>query len=82
MTDGANKDNFFYPRARYRGKFTVENLAFNANLQEFSQKASFIAGLHANGKLTSQEAYEKLEQLWEQLEISKNVMHIGRANQE
>ncbi len=37
--------NFLYPRRRYQGSVKPENLVFNANLQEFSQRVSYICGL-------------------------------------
>jgi sigma54-dependent transcription regulator len=66
-----NKDGFLYPHGRYFGKFTPQNLAFNANLQEFAQRVSLICGLETGGKITSDEAYEEIKQLWAQLKSSK-----------
>lgn len=79
MTDfgQVSKDNFFYPRSRYRGKFTPEALAFNANLQEFAQRVSYITGLETGGKLSSQQAYEQVQVLWEKLRRSKEALGIG-----
>jgi sigma54-dependent transcription regulator len=79
------KENFLYPRAGYRGDFTPENLVFNANLQEFSQKVALIAGLHTNGKLSTDEAYERINHLWRALKTSqKNLIanSIGGAGEE
>ena len=66
-----NKDNFFYPVGRYYGEFTPEYLAFNANLQEFTQRVSIICGLEAGGKISPPEAYEEIQKLWQQLKASK-----------
>lgn len=52
--------NFLYPRSRYRGSVKPENLVFNANLQEFSQRVSYICGLQTNGKLNSNEAVQQI----------------------
>jgi hypothetical protein len=52
--------NFLYPRSRYRGSVKPENLAFNANLQEFSQRVSYICGLQTNGKLNPNQAFQLL----------------------
>jgi hypothetical protein len=65
------KDNFFYPIGRYRGEFTPEHLAFNANLQEFAQRVSLICGLETGGKITSKEAYHQIKDLWVQVERSE-----------
>uniref|UniRef100_UPI0030D7CCB6 DUF7219 family protein n=1 Tax=Oculatella sp. LEGE 06141 TaxID=1828648 RepID=UPI0030D7CCB6 len=65
------QDQFLYPIARYRGEFSPENLAFNANLQEFAQRVSLICGLETGGKVSSDEAYEQIKQLWHQFKVSK-----------
>jgi hypothetical protein len=44
---------------------------FNANLQEFSHRVSIICGLETGGKISSQEAYLQISELWSQLEQSK-----------
>lgn len=71
------KDNFLYPKSPYRGEVKPENLVFNANLQEFAQKVSYICNLETGGKVTSVEAYKKIKQLWKQLKESKKELGIG-----
>ena len=71
-----SKDSFLYPRSRYYGDFTPEHRAFNANLQEFSQKVSYISALETGGKLSSEQAYEQVKCLWKQLKHSKKAMKI------
>jgi hypothetical protein len=80
MADSAqeSKNSFLYPRSRYYGPFTPEHLAFNANLQEFAQKVSFISALETGGKLPPEQAYEQLKCLWKQLKQSKKEMGIGK----
>ena len=75
MTD---KNNFLYPYQRYRGEFTPENLAFNANLQEFAQKVSIICNLETSGKLSSEIAYKQIKALWKELKESKKELGIGK----
>ncbi len=70
------KNNFLYPRHRYYGKITPENLVFNANLQEFSQKVSYISCLETNGKLSPDEAYQEIKKVWKQLKKSKRELGI------
>jgi hypothetical protein len=65
------RDNFFYPQGRYRGEFSPENLAFNANLQEFAQRVAIICSLETGGKITPEDAYIQIRELWDQLEESK-----------
>ncbi|MEH1939613.1 MAG: hypothetical protein V7L01_05240 [Nostoc sp.] len=76
-----DKNNFLFPRSRYYGKFQPETLVFNANLQEFAQKVSYITSLETGGKLTPEEAYLQIKALWKQLKSSKKELTIG-GNQE
>ncbi len=78
-SDRIGKNEFLLPVSRYHGNFTPENLTFNANLQEFATRISFIAGLHTGGKISSTEAYAKIEHLWSELRSSKQQMKIGAA---
>lgn len=70
--------DFLYPRSRYRGQVQPENLIFNANLQEFSQRVSLICGLETNGKLSPEESFQQIEALWKQLKHSKKQLGIGK----
>ncbi|MBN3879245.1 MULTISPECIES: DUF7219 family protein [unclassified Nostoc] len=72
-----DKNSFLYPRSRYYGKFQPENLMFNANLQEFSQKISYITCLETGGKLSQEEAYQQIKSLWKELKYSKKQLSIG-----
>lgn len=76
-SDQINKNRFLYPQSRYHGSFRPEHLAFNANLQEFSQRASYISGLLSAGKLSPDQAYRELKSLWKQLKRSKKAMCIS-----
>ena len=66
-----SRDKFLFPRARYYGDFTPENLAFNANLQEFAQRVATICGLETGGKISPEDAYEQIRTLWKTLKRSK-----------
>lgn len=72
-----NKTDFLYPRGRYYGQVKPENLVFNANLQEFAQRVSYICNLETGGKLSPEESYEKIRDLWKQLKRSKRQLGIG-----
>ena len=76
MTDRAEnrKEQFLNPIGKFQGKFTPQNLAFNANLQEFANFVSLICGLETNGKIDSKEAYDKIKEKWGQLELSKEQL--------
>ncbi len=67
-----NKENFLAPRAPFRGEFSPEHLAFDANLQEFAQRISILCNLENAGKIPPDEAYEKIKQLWKELRESKH----------
>ena len=71
------KQSFLCPRARYYGHVRPQNLVFNANLQEFAQRVSFIANLETGGKLSPSESYNQIEALWQQLKSSKKALGIG-----
>jgi len=64
------RDKFLDPRGHYHGKFTPKKLVFNANLQEFGQRVSYLCGLASNGKISPEEAYRQIKQHWETLEGS------------
>jgi hypothetical protein len=68
--------NFLFPRARYRGQVKPENLLFNANLQEFSQRVGFICSLETNGKLSPEESYQTIRSLWKELKRSHKQLGI------
>lgn len=71
-----DKYNFLYSRYRYSGEFTPQNLVFNANLQEFSQRVGYICNLQTRGKLSPQESYNQIEKLWEQVKQSYEALEI------
>jgi predicted HTH transcriptional regulator len=66
------EDPFLTPRSRYYGEFTPQNLLFNADLQEFSERVSIICALETGGKITPLQAYEQIKGLWKQLKEAKN----------
>jgi hypothetical protein len=75
-----HKNNFLYSRNHYHGKIKPENIVFNANLQEFAQRISYIVNLETGGKLPTEEAYNQIQELWEQLQRSKDGLRIGIDN--
>ncbi len=75
--DNSDKENFLYPRSSYYGQFKPEDLVFNANLQEFAQKVGYIVSLQTGGKITSEEAYTQIKQLWKKLKQSKKELGIN-----
>ncbi|MBN4001746.1 hypothetical protein [Nostoc sp. LPT] len=73
-----DKNKFLYHRHRYLGELTPQNLVFNANLQEFSQSVCYIFNLHSAEELSSQECYEEIELLWQQLAQSYKALGIEK----
>ena len=72
------REDFLHPRHRYYGDFTPENLAFNANLQEFAQKITYICSLETGGKISAEKAYKDIKALWKDLKSSKKQLGIGQ----
>lgn len=72
-----HRTEFLNAKSRYRGEVKPENLVFNANLQEFSQRVSFISGLETNGKITPEEAFTQVRSLWKQLKRSRKALGVG-----
>ncbi len=75
-----DKADFLFPRSRYRGQVKPENLVFNANLQEFSHRVSYISSLESNGKLSPEESYKSIKQLWKDLKRSRKQLGIGASS--
>ncbi|MEM9006127.1 MAG: hypothetical protein AAGE59_21695 [Cyanobacteria bacterium P01_F01_bin.86] len=73
-----DKRDLLYPRSRYYGKFTPQHLAFNANLQEFAQRISYICGLETGDKISALEAYKMVKEAWTELKRSKKGLGIGQ----
>jgi hypothetical protein len=72
--DAQDKEQFLHPKSRYYGEFTPKNLAFNANLQEFASRVALICSLETGGKISPEEAYHRIKQLWSQLQQSKRYL--------
>lgn len=70
-------DFYLYQQNRYNGNFKPEHLIFNSNLQEFTQRISFICSLETAGKLTPEEAYQQIKGLWKDLKRTKKQLGIG-----
>lgn len=71
------KSTFLYPQNRYHGDVNPENLVFNANLQEFAQRVSYISSLATNGKIPIEQAFTDIESLWKELANTKQQLGVG-----
>jgi hypothetical protein len=76
MADSTN--DFLYPRSRYHGQVKPENLVFNANLQEFAQRVSYICNLETAGKIPSEDAYRQIKALWKEIKHAKEQLGVGQ----
>ena len=57
----------------FHGKdWSPQRAAFHQNLEQFADRIGLIVGLQANGKVTQEEAYEQIKELWKTLKISRN----------
>ncbi|MGQ9870497.1 DUF7219 family protein [Leptodesmis sp.] len=74
VADSPEREKFLYPIGRYHGSFTPEQLVFNANLQEFAQRVSLICGLETGGKISTEDAYRQIKELWKTLKKSKKEL--------
>jgi hypothetical protein len=70
-------DDFLFPHSPFRGEASAEAIVFDANLQEFAQKVSYICNLQNGGKLDQVEAYNAIKALWKELKHSKKQMDLG-----
>jgi len=71
------KKQFLYPHHHYSGQVHPENLVFDANLQEFSQRVSYTCALETAGKISPAQAYKNIKFYWQQLKRSKKQLRIG-----
>lgn len=53
-----------------------EELAFDANLQEFARRVGIICGLESGDKITQAEAYRRIKRLWGDLKQSRRNLRI------
>ncbi len=65
---------------RYYGEFSPQNLAFNANLQEFAHRVKQIAVAQGQGRITDSEALRQIEQLWQELGRSRTGLGLSSSD--
>jgi hypothetical protein len=62
----------------YRGDdWTPQRLLFHQNLETFAERVGLIVGLQANGKISQEDAYAKIKQIWKDLKQSKDLLIDG-----
>ena len=78
--DKAERQKFLHPVHPYRGEFTPENVLFDANLQEFAARISYICALETGGKIAPLEAYQQIKALYRELKRSKRSLGVGQTH--
>ena len=59
----------------YRGSdWSPERLMFHQNLESFADQVGLIVGLQANGKLSQDEAYDKIKKIWKGLKFTRESL--------
>jgi hypothetical protein len=59
----------------YRGNdWSPQRLAFHQNLESFAERVGLIVGLQSNGKLSQEQAYAQIRQIWKELKGSKDTL--------
>ncbi len=66
-------DEFLYPHHRRHGLAEADK-AFDEKLEDFAQQVSFTCNLEIGGKLSAEDAFERLGHLWQQLQTSKDEL--------
>ena len=51
--------------------WSPQRAAFHQNLEQFADRIGLIVGLQGNGKVSQEEAYEQIKELWSQLKGSR-----------
>lgn len=64
----------------YRGSdWSPQRLVFHQNLESFAEQVGLIVGLQSNGKLSQEQAYAQIRQLWKGLKQSKDTLIDGQG---
>jgi hypothetical protein len=55
----------------------AEEMIFDANLKEFAARVSIVCGLESGGRISQEEAYRRIKDLWKQLKRSRKNLIIS-----
>jgi len=47
---------------------------FHQNLEQFAERVGLIVALQGNGKITLEEAFDEIRQIWTQLQSSRESL--------
>ena len=73
-------NEFLYPHHHVSGKTDPAQVAFEEQLEDFSQQVSYTCNLEIGGKLTPEDAFNRISTLWDQLQRSKQCLDMGQAS--
>ncbi len=74
-------NDFINPIYQYFGERDPANIVFNNEMQKFSYQINLICILHTKGEMTSESAYQAIEELVSNLEESKKEFDLGRHSE-
>lgn len=67
-------EQFLYAQPSFRASSHPKRVMFDASLQEFAQRVSYIAGLESGGKLSAEESYQAIQDLWKELATTRDQL--------
>ena len=67
-------EQYIMQRSFYSGKKSDESVEFNKNLQDFALQVSYICALETSGKMSPEESFKRVRNLWKQLKADYKVM--------
>lgn len=69
-------NEFLYPHRQHESQTDPITRAFDEKLEDFAQQVSYTCNLEVGGKLSPNDAYERLGSLWQQLQAQKEELGI------
>ncbi len=71
-----------YPYRPYKGILKPKNFLFNSYLQDFTFQAVQVCNLETSGSISSLEAYNRLQELWAEMEIIQTGLDLQEEEDE
>lgn len=66
--------------SRYYGNLNPKHLLFNANLQDFVRRVELISSLQTGGKISPQEAIERIDLIWQEVKSYEEESGINLSS--
>ena len=54
--------------------WSPQRLMFHQNLESFAERVGLVVGLQSNGKVSQEQAYGQIRQIWKELKESKDAL--------